>query len=116
MHICKANKYKHQCVRSIATKVALDAALRSNSSAGRRVDRSKKNACLKGLDVDSLVIENIQVNKVPKMRRRTYHAHGHINPYMSSPCHIEMILDERSRSSPNRRRRWAIRRMFHKRS
>merc|ERR1719481_1269840 len=31
----------------------------------------------------------------PKMRRRTYRAHGRINPYMSSPCHIEMILVER---------------------
>ena len=29
------------------------------------------NAELKGLDVDSLVIEHIQVNKVPKMQRRT---------------------------------------------
>ena len=30
------------------------------------------NAELKGLDVDSLVIEHIQVNRVPKMQRRTY--------------------------------------------
>ena len=29
------------------------------------------------------------------MRRRTYRAHGRINPYMSSPCHIELILAER---------------------
>ena len=36
--------------------------------------------CLfKGLDVDSLVIEHIQVNAAPKMRRRTYRAHGRIN-------------------------------------
>ncbi|KAF9946212.1 60S ribosomal protein L17, partial [Mortierella alpina] len=27
-------------------------------------------------------------------RRRTYRAHGRINPYMSSPCHIEIILAE----------------------
>uniref|UniRef100_A0A8C8ZCS1 Large ribosomal subunit protein uL22 n=1 Tax=Prolemur simus TaxID=1328070 RepID=A0A8C8ZCS1_PROSS len=33
---------------------------------------AKSNAELKGLDVDSLVIEHIQVNKAPKMRRRTY--------------------------------------------
>jgi large subunit ribosomal protein L17e len=25
-------------------------------------------------------------------RRRTYRAHGRINPYMSCPCHIEMVL------------------------
>ncbi|VFV30575.1 Hypothetical predicted protein [Lynx pardinus] len=54
----------------------------------------------KGLDVDSLVIEHIQVNKAPKMRRRTYRAHGRINPYMSSPCHIEMILTEKEQIVP----------------
>lgn len=56
--------------------------------------------CLQGLDVDSLVIEHIQVNKAPKMRRRTYRAHGRINPYMSSPCHIEMILTEKEQIVP----------------
>ena len=29
------------------------------------------------------------------MRRRTYRAHGRINAYMSSPCHIELILTEK---------------------
>jgi len=28
------------------------------------------------------------------LRRRTYRAHGRINPYMSSPCHIELWLTE----------------------
>eukprot|EP00112_Aurelia_sp_Birch-Aquarium-sp1_P012817 Seg270.4 transcript_id=Seg270.4/GoldUCD/mRNA.D3Y31 product="60S ribosomal protein L17" pseudo=true protein_id=Seg270.4/GoldUCD/D3Y31 len=53
---------------------------------------AESNAEVKGLDVDSLVIDHIQVNRAPYMRRRTYRAHGRINPYMSSPCHIEMIL------------------------
>ena len=56
---------------------------------------AQSNAEYKGLDVDHLVIEHIQVNRAPKMRRRTYRAHGRINPYMSSPCHIEVILAER---------------------
>ena len=56
---------------------------------------AESNAEPKGLDVDSLVIEHIQVNKAPKMRCRTYRAHGRINPYMSSPCHIEVILTEK---------------------
>ncbi|KAG5204092.1 hypothetical protein JEQ12_002068 [Ovis aries] len=60
----------------------------------------ESNAELKGLDVDSLVIEHIQVNQAPKMRRRTYRAHGRINPYMSSPCHIEMILTEKEQIAP----------------
>ena len=32
------------------------------------------------------------------MRRRTYRAHGRINPYMSSPCHIELILNEKEQA------------------
>ena len=36
-----------------------------------------------------------KVNRAPHMRRRTYRAHGRINPYMSSPCHIEVVLVEK---------------------
>merc|ERR1711948_181500 len=61
---------------------------------------AESNAELKGLDVDSLVVEHIQVNEAPSMRRRTYRAHGRINPYMSSPCHVEMILSEREQVVP----------------
>ncbi|XP_045297440.1 60S ribosomal protein L17-like [Leopardus geoffroyi] len=61
---------------------------------------AESNAERKGLDVDSLVIEHIQVNKAPKMRRSTYRAHGRINPYMSFPCHIEMILTEKEQIVP----------------
>jgi len=56
---------------------------------------AESNADYKGLDVDRLAIEHIQVNRAAKMRRRTYRAHGRINPYMSSPCHIEVILSEK---------------------
>jgi hypothetical protein len=37
---------------------------------------AESNAEYKGLDADHLVIEHIQVNRAPKMRRRTYRAHG----------------------------------------
>ena len=58
------------------------------------------NAEFKGLDVDSVVSEHIQVNKAHKMRLRTYRAHHRINPYLSSPCHIEMILTEKEQIVP----------------
>lgn len=29
---------------------------------------------------------------------RTYRAHGRINAYMSSPCHIELILEEKEQA------------------
>ncbi|XP_065837124.1 large ribosomal subunit protein uL22-like [Oscarella lobularis] len=56
---------------------------------------AESNAEVKGLDTDALAIDHIQVNAAPKMRRRTYRAHGRINPYMSSPCHIELMLTEK---------------------
>jgi len=55
---------------------------------------AESNADAKGLNTDALVIKHIQVNQAPKMRRRTYRAHGRINGYMSSPSHIEIILTE----------------------
>lgn len=56
---------------------------------------AESNAEVKGLDVDNLYISHIQVNQAQKQRRRTYRAHGRINPYMSNPCHIELILSEK---------------------
>eukprot|EP00656_Telonema_subtile_P052260 TRINITY_DN723_c0_g1_i1.p1 TRINITY_DN723_c0_g1~~TRINITY_DN723_c0_g1_i1.p1 ORF type:complete len:177 (-),score=51.28 TRINITY_DN723_c0_g1_i1:84-614(-) len=55
---------------------------------------AESNAENKGLEVDRLFISHIQVNRAVQQRRRTYRAHGRINPYMSSPCHIEMILSQ----------------------
>ncbi|OAA56975.1 60S ribosomal protein l17 [Niveomyces insectorum RCEF 264] len=55
---------------------------------------AEANADAKGLDTSNLVVKHIQVNQAPKQRRRTYRAHGRINPYMSNPCHIELILTE----------------------
>jgi len=59
------------------------------------LQNAQANAEAKQLNLNRLYISHIQVNKAPKMRRRTYRAHGRINPYMSSPCHIELILTEK---------------------
>jgi len=56
---------------------------------------AESNAEFKGLDIDALHVTHIQVNQAQKGRRRTYRAHGRINPYMSNPCHIEVILSEK---------------------
>ncbi|KAL2099875.1 hypothetical protein ACEWY4_004269 [Coilia grayii] len=120
MHIRKATKYlkdvviKHQCVPFRRYNGGVGRCAQAKQfgwTQGRWPKKSaefllhmlknaESNAELKGLDVDSLVIEHIQVNKAPKMRRRTYRAHGRINPYMSSPCHIEMILTEKEQIVP----------------
>merc|ERR1719298_297351 len=57
---------------------------------------AESNAEVKGLDVDNLELFHIQVNRAQQQRRRTYRAHGRTNPYMSSPCHIEMVLSEKA--------------------
>ncbi|XP_036012036.1 60S ribosomal protein L17-like [Mus musculus] len=120
MHILKATKYlkdvtlKKQCVpfwRYNGRAGRCAQAKRWGWTQGRWPKRTaelllhtlknaESNAELKGLGVDSLVIEHIQVNKTPKMRRRPYRAHGRINPCMSSPCHTEMILTEKEQIIP----------------
>eukprot|EP00069_Balaena_mysticetus_P020050 bmy_12483T0 len=120
MHIRKATKYlkgvtlKKQCVPFRCYNGGVGRCAQAKQwgwTQGRRPKKSaefllhmfknaESNAELKGLDVDSLVIEHIQVNKAPKMQHRTYRAHGRINPYMSSPCHIEMILTEKEQIVP----------------
>lgn len=45
--------------------------------------------------MENLIVSHIQVQQAPKHRRRTYRAHGRIGPYMSSPCHIELIVSEK---------------------
>ena len=54
------------------------------------------NATSKGLDLDRLKIVHAHANQAPKMRRRTYRAHGRINAYQSSPAHIQIIAEEQS--------------------
>lgn len=58
------------------------------------LNNAKSNADAKGLDTTKLIVSHIQVNQAPKQRRRTFRAHGRINAYQSSPCHIELILTE----------------------
>ncbi|KAK4056929.1 60S ribosomal protein L17B [Microbotryomycetes sp. JL221] len=53
---------------------------------------AQANAEVNGLDVNELVIRNIVVQQAPKTHRRTYRAHGRINPYKGHPCHIEIVL------------------------
>ncbi|KAM4842734.1 large ribosomal subunit protein uL22-like [Thomomys bottae] len=120
MHIWKGTKY----LKDVTLKKQCVPFLRYNGGVGRcaqakqwgwiqgrwlkksaefllhMLKNAESNAELNGLDVDSLVIEHIQENNAPKMHRRTYRAHGRINPYMSSPCHIEMILTEKEQIVP----------------
>merc|ERR1712174_89213 len=107
MHLNKAVAY----MKAVIAKERCIPFNRFSGSKGRWPEKSCRillgllknagsNAEVKGLDVDALVIDHIQVNAAAKQRRRTYRAHGRINPYMASPCHVEIILSEREVAVP----------------
>ncbi|KAJ8942040.1 hypothetical protein NQ318_002794 [Aromia moschata] len=54
-----------------------------------------------GKDPDDFFIDHIQVNQAPVLTRRTYRAHGRINPYVRHTSHIQLILKERD---PNQKK------------
>ena len=122
MHLRKAIRYlkdviaKKQIVpfRRYSSGVGRKAQAKNQKSAGSQgrwpkksaivllelLKNAESNAEVKMLNTDALVIDHIQVNRAAKLRRRTYRAHGRINPYMSSPCHVEMILTEKDEAVP----------------
>ncbi|KAG8904206.1 60S ribosomal protein L17 [Tulasnella sp. 403] len=53
---------------------------------------AEANADNKNMKTEDLVIKSIVVQQAPKNRRRTYRAHGRINPYNGNPCHVEVVL------------------------
>lgn len=65
------------------------------SAQERRVERRGQ-----GLDTEELVIRNIVIQQAPKTRRRTYRAHGRINPYEGHPIHAEILLAEPAAQVP----------------
>ena len=52
------------------------------------------NAEAKKLDIEKLVVKKVLVNQAVKGRRRTYRAHGRINAYLSSNCHVDIVCEE----------------------
>ena len=62
------------------------------------LNTADSNAERKGLDVDSLVLELIRVNKAPRRQCSTSRACGRMNT--SSPCHRAMSLTEKQQIVP----------------
>ena len=56
----------------------------------------KSNAEAKGLDVEKCQISHVCTQRAVSGRRRTYRAHGRISPYLSSNCHVEFHVVEKS--------------------
>jgi large subunit ribosomal protein L17e len=59
------------------------------------LQNAKANAETKKLNLDKLVVANTQVNQAVVGRRRTFRAHGRINAYQSSNCHVQIRCEER---------------------
>uniref|UniRef100_A0A5F9CT88 Large ribosomal subunit protein uL22 n=1 Tax=Oryctolagus cuniculus TaxID=9986 RepID=A0A5F9CT88_RABIT len=107
MHIRKATKYlkdvtlKKQCVPFRRYNGGVSRCAQAKQWGWTQGRWPKKSAefllhMLKNAESNA----ELKVNKAPKMRRWTYRAHGRINPYMSSPCHTEMILTEKEQIVP----------------
>jgi hypothetical protein len=60
------------------------------------LENAEANAESKNLDLSKVVVQHAQANAARKGGRRTYRAHGRINPYMRVPSHVELILVEES--------------------
>ena len=58
------------------------------------LQNAKSNAEAKKLNIEKLAIKNVLVNQAAEGRRRTYRAHGSINAYCSSNCHVEILCEE----------------------
>jgi large subunit ribosomal protein L17e len=56
----------------------------------------KSNATAQSLDPEKCVITHVVAQRAVSGRRRTYRAHGRISPYLSSNCHVEFHVTERS--------------------
>ena len=61
---------------------------------------AEKNAELKGLDVDSLVIGHIQVNKSPQAAAQNLQGPWSVQPTRELSCHAEMVLTGREQLVP----------------
>lgn len=58
------------------------------------LQNAASNAEAKRLNLEKLVVKRVDVNQAMKGRRRTYRAHGRINAYLSSNCHVEVFCEE----------------------
>mmetsp|Transcript_7309 Transcript_7309/g.8005 ORF Transcript_7309/g.8005 Transcript_7309/m.8005 type:complete len:185 (-) Transcript_7309:427-981(-) len=61
---------------------------------------AESTARAKDLDLDNLIVSHVAVQKAQKGRRRTYRAHGRINAYKASNCHVELFLTTRDSNVP----------------
>uniref|UniRef100_A0A1B6JQS2 Large ribosomal subunit protein uL22 n=1 Tax=Homalodisca liturata TaxID=320908 RepID=A0A1B6JQS2_9HEMI len=89
----KYNSREHRCTRGRWPKKSAETVIKI-------LNNIKNNAVNKSLDPADLVIQMVSVNKAPKIHGRIFRAHGRVNAFNSSPCHIQMVAVKRSESVP----------------
>lgn len=57
----------------------------------RVMENIKANAIHKNMDVKDLVIKMVSVNRAPIVHGRCFRAHGRVNAFNKSPCHIQVV-------------------------
>lgn len=60
----------------------------------------KANALQRNLDASELIIQMISVNKAPIVHGRCFRAHGRVNAFNKSPCHIQVVCVKKSGNVP----------------
>merc|ERR1712224_186221 len=58
----------------------------------RLLDNAKSNSEFKKVNTDELFVNHLLVNRATQQKRRTYRAHGRINPMNCTLCHIDIAL------------------------
>lgn len=66
----------------------------------RVMENIKANAVLKNISVGDLVIRMVSVNRAPIIHGRCFRAHGRVNAFNKSPCHIQVVCVKKSEAVP----------------
>lgn len=53
----------------------------------------KENAVARNINPAELVITHVQVSKAPVIYGRVFRAHGRVNAFNKSPCHIQVVAE-----------------------
>merc|ERR1711937_1136210 len=56
------------------------------------LENAESNAEFEHVNMDELYVNHVLINRAGKQKRRTYRAHGRINPMNCTLCHIDIAL------------------------
>lgn len=60
----------------------------------------KANAAQRSLEAGTLVVKMISVNRAPIVHGRCFRAHGRVNAFNKSPCHLQIVCVKKAEEVP----------------